>query len=128
MQKYSQSYNVTNFFTAPESHLVSGGSDNRIIVWAAQNGKVSQAFHQCSGLSLKISAKSCSSFSSLSSQWSLRVILVQFVLWMQSTWRTRRSWWPPRHPTPQSDCGSAMKPKKVRDWKMRFISDNLLRF
>uniref|UniRef100_A0A3Q4BW09 Elongator complex protein 2 n=1 Tax=Mola mola TaxID=94237 RepID=A0A3Q4BW09_MOLML len=26
---------------APESHLVSGGSDNRLIVWEVQNGKVS---------------------------------------------------------------------------------------
>lgn len=127
VQKYSQSYSVTNLFTAPESHLVSGGSDNRIIVWEAQNGKVSHAFHQCSSLLLKISSKICSSISSSSSQRSLRVILVQFVLWMQSMWRTRRSWWPPRHPTPQSDCGSAMKPKKVRDWKMRLISFSLLR-
>lgn len=31
---------------APERHLVSGGSDNRLIVWEAQNGKVSHLFHQ----------------------------------------------------------------------------------
>lgn len=31
---------------APESHLVSGGSDNRLIIWEAQNGKVSCPFHQ----------------------------------------------------------------------------------
>lgn len=31
---------------APESHLVSGGSDNRLIVWKAQNGKVTCLFHQ----------------------------------------------------------------------------------
>lgn len=42
---------------APESHLVSGGSDNRLIVWEAQNGKVSRLLHPAvfSWLSLKIS-------------------------------------------------------------------------
>eukprot|EP00064_Thunnus_orientalis_P007824 superscaffoldBa00000890_g7846 len=34
--------------TAPESHLVSGGSDNRLIVWEAQNGKFIQSV-ECKG-------------------------------------------------------------------------------
>ncbi|XP_029919923.1 elongator complex protein 2 isoform X2 [Myripristis murdjan] len=33
---------------APESHLVSGGSDNRVIVWETQNGKFSQSV-ECKG-------------------------------------------------------------------------------
>ncbi|KAM7373068.1 hypothetical protein PAMP_007950 [Pampus punctatissimus] len=33
---------------APESHLVSGGSDNRLIVWEAQNGKFIQSV-ECKG-------------------------------------------------------------------------------
>ncbi|XP_068558639.1 elongator complex protein 2 isoform X2 [Cebidichthys violaceus] len=33
---------------APESHLVSGGSDNRLIVWEAQNGKFVQLL-ECKG-------------------------------------------------------------------------------
>lgn len=59
----------------------------------------------------------CSVLSSSSSQWSVRAILVQFVLWMPSTWTTRRFWWPPLHQTPQSDCGSAVMPKMVWEKK-----------
>ncbi|XP_010789961.1 elongator complex protein 2-like [Notothenia coriiceps] len=33
---------------APESHLVSGGSDNRLIVWEVQNGKFIQSL-ECKG-------------------------------------------------------------------------------
>ncbi|KAK2830294.1 hypothetical protein Q5P01_018225 [Channa striata] len=33
---------------APEIHLVSGGSDNRLILWASQNGKFSQSV-ECKG-------------------------------------------------------------------------------
>ncbi len=37
---------------APERHLVSGGSDNRLIVWEAENGKVSHMFYQITFLPL----------------------------------------------------------------------------
>uniref|UniRef100_A0A8D3DQ99 Elongator complex protein 2 n=1 Tax=Scophthalmus maximus TaxID=52904 RepID=A0A8D3DQ99_SCOMX len=43
------------FVTAPESHLVSGGSDNRLILWEAQNEKFGKSV-ECEGHTGPISA------------------------------------------------------------------------
>lgn len=40
--------------TALESHLVSGGSDNRLILWEAQNGKVGHKLDVIAFLSLSV--------------------------------------------------------------------------
>lgn len=66
-------------------------------------------------LLLSHTVKTSCAVSSSASQWSVRVTPVQFVQWMPSTQRLQGSWWPHQHLTPQSDCGSAVKTKKVQD-------------
>lgn len=103
---------------APESHLVSGGSDNRLIVWECRNGKVSHLIPGTLFVRCVLSSDwGPPAVSSLSRWRSVKATLVQFVPWTPSTWRTPRSWWPPQHRTPRSDCGSATKPLEVMNTK-----------
>lgn len=108
--------------TGREIHLVSGGSDNRLILWEARNGKVSHLSDKTVFLTQSylllftdLHSKICSTVYSSARRWSVRATPVQFVLWMLYTRRTQRSWLPRRRLTQQSDCGAALKQKKVTE-------------
>lgn len=120
--------------TAPEKHLVSGGSDSRIIIWEAQDEKVPFLLQikapnvWCPDWTLRHDVETgLLLLSSASSQWSAKAILVPFVRWMPSMWRSRTFWWPLQHLTPLSGCGSAASQRKVKKKKKAKHSIHLLK-
>lgn len=108
---------------------MSAGSDNRLIVWEAQNDRVSYLCLKVVKAKNKQRKEKKNTYfhplSSSSSQWSVEATQLLFPLWTGFMCTILRYWWPLQLLTPQSVCGFAVEGRKVSNIASQKIIDSI---